>query len=318
MLFIQNIYIISWFGDRKNEELIKYRKELHQRQIDWLLKETPENITINILAQFYEDEDFIKNPRIKYIINNDVLLKPNLARNLLKKEFYKTDDDYCLFMDNDIILYDDFFGKLTKYDKHLKNITKNYKIGLIAFNQNNYTGGWTRNICRFFRNSWNFVNSNPELKKEHFEDSFVLYLRETGICEGAYIFRNFKKLDDVEFYYDKKILHGHGADITNTLYYNGFTVYTFFSITHNFREAQQQGKSTFSQLKDGKIQDFYKPYREMIVDKWTKIANVTAKHTTDFFGVNLQIVDKYCDFSKIPHKIVLCDNNIKIQKMDSK
>jgi len=118
-MLLNKIYIISWFGSREDATLRSKRKELHLKQIDWCRSH---NLDIIVYAQDYDEEDYIDD--VTYIKNTGDVLPPGHARNKLLEHYYKTDDDFCIFADNDCVLYElpqhkdsiDFVERMRKLD----------------------------------------------------------------------------------------------------------------------------------------------------------------------------------------------------------
>ena len=98
-MIINNIYIISWFG--KDLALRETRKQKHKAQLEWCWKN---NLHPIVFAQEYAEDDFVDN--VTYIKNTGSVLMPGPARNQLLKHFYKSDNDYGVFADNDGVLYE--------------------------------------------------------------------------------------------------------------------------------------------------------------------------------------------------------------------
>ena len=98
---LSTIYIISWFGERDNPILRDKRKLYHQRQLEWARKN---NLKIVVYAQDYDDDEYESD--VTYVKNTGDLLPPGHARNQLLVLFYDTDDDFAMFADNDVALYD--------------------------------------------------------------------------------------------------------------------------------------------------------------------------------------------------------------------
>lgn len=96
---INNIYIISWFGN--TPALIEKRRASHLVQLAWCEKH---NLHPVIFAQNYSESDYVSGPT--YIKHTGAVLHPGPARNMLLKHFYQTQDDYAVFADNDGILYE--------------------------------------------------------------------------------------------------------------------------------------------------------------------------------------------------------------------
>ena len=105
-------YIISYFGEKLETQW--RRQALNYQQLCCLLQQ-PGIDEIVVLAQDYdklikngvvtrpEKYLILEHPRIRYIWQSDVL-RPGAARNVLMKEFNKTQDHWAMFLDNDAIV----------------------------------------------------------------------------------------------------------------------------------------------------------------------------------------------------------------------
>lgn len=98
---LDTIYIISWFGERDDPTLRDKRKLYHERQLEWARKN---DLNIVVYAQDYDDDEYESD--VTYVKNSGDLLPPGHARNKLLELFYETDDDFAMFADNDVALYD--------------------------------------------------------------------------------------------------------------------------------------------------------------------------------------------------------------------
>ena len=114
------IYIISYFGNNDKE----FRKKVHKKQLLFWLKE--KNYNIKILAMEYNKSDYINNNRIEYIKLKEHITQSK-ARNILLKEFYNSNYDFCIFMDNDSIL------RINYSDMNIENYEDTFKYIDIFF-----------------------------------------------------------------------------------------------------------------------------------------------------------------------------------------
>lgn len=222
------IYIISYLNNE-----IK-REKPHIKQLEWL----KENFKLNdifILAQNYSID---KMDEINYIINNPI--KPSLARNKLLSIFYSSNEEYGLFIDDDVIL---------KY----KNINISKYIEKLI-NKNNYWDSLTFNEIRY---SGSFKDENK-----------VSLLKKSNILSGAaFIWKNFKKLYDKEIYFDEN-LNEYGLEdneIAIQLNYNNLKHY-MINRPYIYELSSQ---SIFFNKNDRKIK--YEKAREYISNKWINI-----------------------------------------------
>lgn len=107
--------IVSYFGPRSNPEVRAKRKEYHERQIEWLLSEGFVHSDIWVSCKDYDESEKIEG--IRYFERPDikVAIPPALGRNQLLEEWYKTNDDWCLVLDNDAILDDRNQGNIIQW-----------------------------------------------------------------------------------------------------------------------------------------------------------------------------------------------------------
>lgn len=88
------IYIISYLGGEAQRHR---RREIHTDQIDWALSQ---GLNVHVVNQEYQAGDW--DDRVVYIGDN-VLRSPGGARNVALRHFYRGDDDWAIFADNDSI-----------------------------------------------------------------------------------------------------------------------------------------------------------------------------------------------------------------------
>ena len=91
-------YIISYFG---NTEDANIRRANHRLQIEWWREHSP-GIEFVILSQCYKPNDYIQADYITYI--NSPKVAPAAARNILLKQFYSSNEEWSMWMDDDAIL----------------------------------------------------------------------------------------------------------------------------------------------------------------------------------------------------------------------
>jgi len=180
MLF-DTAYIISYLP---KDELRSKRLEIHDRQIAyWKSK----GLKIVVYAQGYEKGDFREG--VQYITNTtDKIHRPGPARNILLKEFYKTNQDFCLLMDNDIVLYE---GEKYCDSDNLVSILKDIPIenleGVDVFETINPT---QTPFSAFFEENKDILQSN------------LFFKRKPNISGMCLFIRNFRKFGMKEYLYD--------------------------------------------------------------------------------------------------------------------
>lgn len=199
------IFVISWFG---RDEIREKRKELHQKQIDWFHEKWPD-INVNIFAQEYENNEYLKN--VNYIKNSYVdILSPGAARNELLKYFYNSNVDFGLFFDNDAVLYDhgDGSGFLNLFQANFKKYN---------------------DIDCFFP-------INPAMKgfkdmhaTDKFQNNHVFY-RNLQLKGTMFGLRNIKKYYDLELFMIPEMPTSEDVEFAHQLLVNNLSCYEFQNI----------------------------------------------------------------------------------------
>lgn len=101
------VFIVSYLGN--DSDLIQKRLEFHNKQLDWILSQDS-NIQINVFDQNYKPEWRRAESNINYYRYSGPTLKQWQVRNQFYDDFYNSDLDLSIFMDNDTALYDHFDG----------------------------------------------------------------------------------------------------------------------------------------------------------------------------------------------------------------
>lgn len=96
-----NVYIISYISPKWDEKTKKKRFESHRTQLEWLSNKGFKNIFV--FAQY----DGEHTDLVTYLPYDGKRYLPGDARNFCLEHFYSTDQDFCLLLDDDVILYDD-------------------------------------------------------------------------------------------------------------------------------------------------------------------------------------------------------------------
>jgi hypothetical protein len=219
-LKVDRAYIITYRPE--NEAVFQSRREVHLKQIEYWRKQ---GLKFLICADNYRDEDYILASDIQYIRGCDYpheLHKPNIAsaRNALLSEFYKTDEDFGIFLDEDIILEAGFEDN----DQFISNFRSNWTAlnGIDAFTA--ATPAWTTK-SRLRENRSNVYDKNFEFEWN------------PNMAGHLYAMRNFKKFYDTEYYFKESwcptATGNCGEDVVFTvdLARAGLGVYTLNNIT---------------------------------------------------------------------------------------
>ena len=212
-MLINKIYIISWFGKRDDSALRSKRQELHLKQIKWCQSH---DLEIIVYAQDYDEDDYVDG--VTYIKNVGDIRPPGHARNKLLEHYYETDDDFCIFADNDCVLYDlpqhkdsiDFTERLRELD--IKDFAE---IGLIV----------PLNPAR--------TAFSQDIGKAAYTDNYTF--RRTSRVGGGFMYiKNMKKYANVTPLYDEvifgfkdgELLPGEDSDFAYSLWQMGHGSYS--------------------------------------------------------------------------------------------
>lgn len=184
---LNNIYIVSWFGN--DPELAKKRRAVHLTQLDWCKKH---NLHPVIYAQGYNESDYVDGPT--YIKHTGSILHPGPARNVLLQHFYQSDDDFGVFADNDGILYEGSqHGDSANYIKIMRSlpIEEFTAIDLID----------PLNPAR--------MAFAKEIQDDIYKTNLV-YRRANKIKGTLFFLKNIKKYKDTELFFDEVIFNDNG------------------------------------------------------------------------------------------------------------
>lgn len=99
------IGIISYFPSHEPDRSV--RKKAHIQQLKWLRGLFGSEQEIHVVAQNYRDGDYVDG--ISYMPYEHGI-GPAKARNVILREFYKTDEPFLLMLDDDCMLYDYYDG----------------------------------------------------------------------------------------------------------------------------------------------------------------------------------------------------------------
>lgn len=222
-MIIDKIYIVSWFGNRTKTDLRQKRKDLHQKQLNWA---QAHNFEIIVYAQDYDDDEYDTN--VTYIKHVGDVIPPGHARNKLLEHFYKTDDDFAIFADNDATLYE--------LPQHKDSIDFVEQLRTLNYQD--------------FANIGIIVPLDPartafskDLDHKNYKDNYTF--RRTSRVKGSLmLIKNLKKHIQQEIFFDETIfgydqdgnlLPGEDSDFAYTLWRMGQGTYsTIHAILNEF------------------------------------------------------------------------------------
>lgn len=178
-------FIISYLP---NSDRRTTRREAHLKQIADI-KETTPNARIYILAQGYNEEDYIVDPQITYLAKYEEPIGAQQARNELLKWFYNSNYEYGIFSDDDAFIVP-------------TDTVKNFYEELEA-NTEKFTNAHL-DICYSRNMQYSPFNEYDVQNIEFFNKYYQFgYARSSWLCWA--LFRNFKKAYGKEFYQDTTI-----------------------------------------------------------------------------------------------------------------
>lgn len=199
-------FIISYLP---NTDRRASRKEAHLKQIADIKEATP-NARIYILAQGYNEEDYIVDPQITYLGKYTEPIGAQKARNELLKYFYNSNYEYGIFSDDDAFIvptdtvknfYEELENNTEKFTNVHLDICYSRNMQYSPFNENDING--------------------IEFHNKHYHFG---YARSGWLCWA--LFRNFKKAYGKEFYQNEEIdptksMGYDDTDFSYTLIENG-------------------------------------------------------------------------------------------------
>jgi hypothetical protein len=189
------VNIISYFG---KPEIRENRKRFHNTQLEWCNKQFDKK-DIYVVSQFYEKDEYNHDLVGNYIDADcsKYKLPTGPARNILLERFYKSDEDWAIFIDNDIILD----------DRNTGTISELLELDLSTFGAINViypaslgTGAFTKSFAEGLYKGFSLVNN---------------FVFEQCLLRGGFlIIKNFKKHHGIELYFDDgtKLPNSGGED----------------------------------------------------------------------------------------------------------
>ena len=205
---------------------------------------------INVLAMWgdtiYSKVQYPTNLSVKLIKAPG--MKQAGARNILLSMFYQTDEDYAVFMDDDML-----FKTKTGYD------IKQYLDFMIANIKFDILGGV-------------FHYSMPD--KE-----FDVYLTR-HLSGGCFFIKNFKKYYNEEKYFDTEYTVLEDAEFGTRLLSEGYAVYR----CTDFNQMSGITNNSTIYKNDADRSELNKQWHDKIVDKYTEITGYNMKTAKSFIN----------------------------------
>ena len=187
-------FIISYLPNATTRDT---RRSAHLKQIADI-KETTPNARIYILAQGYNEEDYIVDPQITYLGKYAEPIGAQRARNELLKWFYNSEYEYGIFSDDDAFIVPT--PSVKNFYEELENNTEKFANARL-------------DIC-YSRNMQYSPFNEEDVEDIEFHNKHYRfgYARSGWLCWA--LFRNFKKAYGKEFYQNEEI------DPTKTMGYD--------------------------------------------------------------------------------------------------
>lgn len=222
-------YIISYFGTHEPDK----RREQHTKQLEFLQQY---NFDVYVLNQEYQEQDYAAD--VTYIGNNQ-RMRPVDGRNVLFEHFYKTDDDYAFFFDNDILItsYSEKDVLSAMFEQGTHDAMLEHRIGVAALS--------------------NPIHLPGELaykqEKELFDTTLMFRTTPIEFKESCFVMLNWKKHNNEEFYVDYNLLvndrnrnfsmaNGESMLISEHCYANGYRA----ANTPQLHQTEFSSKSTWA------------------------------------------------------------------------
>lgn len=282
-------YIISYLGKGKVRET---RLVHHNKQIDWLLK-NKSDLDINILAQHYEEGEYRTESNIHYTIipKDHDILRPGPARNVLLEEYYDSDYDMCIFLDNDSILYD------TK-DHHMEggkifeSLEKIWDDDLMQDHVDLFTPIVPR---------WEPFTKMYKENKELIDSALVF--KRTGILKTSlWFFKNVAKHKDMKLFFDESFDEIEDGEFIMAAVAAGLGTYKCMNIVLNEFSGGPENSTLFSE-EDGTNSrlDNSGFYKQKIIEKYASqgmTANKKGNIHRSYFFKKCFLHPKYVEIFK--------------------
>lgn len=189
------IHIPSYFGT--DVKLVAKRTAFHDAQLKQIARLFP-NAEVHVLAMGY-----IPEPQANVMVRTMDRVSPGVARNIFLREFYASDDDWCLFLDNDV-LFDERYHSHKLYD-------------LVE------SGGLNRYNMYLITASWPFqVAVNPVIYKHaSLHRSNFVFNTALRLKTSAFFLKNFRKHGLKEYLFDESLLSHEDYELVRRLHCDG-------------------------------------------------------------------------------------------------
>ena len=262
------IYIISYRGT--DAALKPKRVQFHKNQLTQLVKLFPQS-PITVVAQNYIDVE-LEQEVTTYIRTGQMY--PAQARNIMLKQFYESNEDWALFIDDDILFKEEYHP--------------------LAFIDNLVAGLYNTNPVTLIMPSYGMLRpiNGPLLDaKEITTNNFILE-GNTKFRSGMFLIRNIKKFTGKEYYFDEVLKTNEDYAFGCELIKNNMYVHTHWNIV-----AHDQGQNdSVLMLEAGsnvrfndvfiQLEEEYKPLKE----RWRLIGHLLLHRINHNWNFNMSKV----------------------------
>ena len=200
------VYIISYLPDEL--ELRQKRLAYHTRQLQWL-RNWHNDLHITVCAQNYTQAELQHNLVDEYYQRPKIGVSK--ARNVLLEQFYSSDEDWCLFMDDDSILYDN--------ERHVD--TPNFVNKFFSYDLTNIDAFWPIDPSRW---------PTAQLNTQGQLDDWYKLVGVDHLKTSFWFYRNTKKFYNQELYFDESLRHGTDGEFALKLLTNNRSLYIIQNI----------------------------------------------------------------------------------------
>jgi hypothetical protein len=199
----------------QNLPLRKKRREIHLRQLEWIMDNLPKDAIKLGIYQNWNDEDFDNDLQGSMTIRRySEGIGMSRARNAVLKEFYESTHDWLMLCDDDAWLYDHYDPKSFINELHTSNKFDN--LGAIITLQPSMSPFKKQNYNDLNRDNYVFTKGQLNLGAQ------VLFIRNVTKSSLNPIYFNVEFFDRVRYAEDTLFLHdwvtaGYTLHTLNTL-----------------------------------------------------------------------------------------------------
>lgn len=161
------------------------RLQASRTQIDWLHKLFT-NEKIVVVAQNYNDSDYLDDPLIEYIKYNEGI-GPGRARNVILERFYNSDKDWLFICDDDTVAYSYY-----QYEEFFKEVSNDNGNAVGKFSGIDAISAVEPEYTAYKKN-----NFDDKVNLTHYKFT----PRELNCGSATSFMRNIKKYHNTELYY---------------------------------------------------------------------------------------------------------------------